>query len=66
MLRYLGRRLVTMMATLLAISALIFFIIQLPPGDYLSNYIAELQSQGEAVTGEKVEFLKNSMAWIGH
>ena len=47
-----------MMATLLAISALIFFIIQLPPGDYLSNYIAELQSQGEAVTGEKVEFLK--------
>lgn len=58
MLRYLGRRLVTMMATLLAISALIFFIIQLPPGDYLSNYIAELQSQGEAVTGEKVEFLK--------
>ncbi len=58
MLRYLSRRLVTMMATLLAISALIFFIIQLPPGDYLSNYIAELQSQGEAVTGEKVEFLK--------
>ncbi|MFZ1414747.1 MAG: ABC transporter permease [Defluviicoccus sp.] len=58
MIRYLCRRLVTMIATLLAISAFIFFIIQLPPGDYLSNYIAELQSQGEAVTGEKVEFLK--------
>lgn len=58
MVRYLVRRLMTMMATLLAISALIFFIIQLPPGDYLSNYIAELQSQGEAVAGEKVEFLR--------
>lgn len=58
MIRYLCRRLVTMIATLLAISAFIFFIIQLPPGDYLSNYISELQSQGEAVTGEKVEFLK--------
>lgn len=76
MLLYLGRRLATMLVTLLAISALVFAIIQLPPGDYLSNYIAELQSQGQAVTGEKVEFLKKQygldrslaeqyLTWVG-
>ena len=34
LLRYLLRRLVTMALTLLVISALVFFIIKLPPGDY--------------------------------
>ncbi|MCG8509385.1 MAG: ABC transporter permease, partial [Rhodospirillales bacterium] len=33
-------------------------IIQLPPGDFLSNQIAELQSQGEMVPTEKIEFLR--------
>ncbi len=42
LLRYLLRRLVTMVLTLVAISALVFFIIKLPPGDYLTNQIAEL------------------------
>jgi peptide/nickel transport system permease protein len=59
MLQYLVRRLLTMLLTLLAISALIFAIIQLPPGDYLSNYIAELQSQGENVAQEKIEYLRS-------
>ncbi len=49
MFGYLIHRLLIMIPTLLAISALVFIIIQLPPGDYLSTYIAELQSQGEAV-----------------
>ncbi|MDE0924125.1 MAG: ABC transporter permease, partial [Aurantimonas coralicida] len=47
MIRYLAGRLVTMAWTLLAISVLVFVIIQLPPGDYLTSYIAEIQSQGE-------------------
>ena len=29
------------------ISALVFFIIKLPPGDFLTNQIAELQAQGD-------------------
>jgi peptide/nickel transport system permease protein len=58
MLTYLARRLLTMMLTLLAISALVFMIIQLPPGDYLSSYIAELEAQGEMVPREKIEFLR--------
>jgi peptide/nickel transport system permease protein len=47
-----------MVPTLLAISAIVFTIIQLPPGDYLSTLIAELQSQGEAASLERIEFLR--------
>jgi peptide/nickel transport system permease protein len=52
------RRLVLMIPTLLAISLITFIIIQLPPGDYLTTYIAELQSQGEAVDEAKIAFLR--------
>jgi peptide/nickel transport system permease protein len=56
--RFLGWRLVTMAATLLVISLLVFVIIQLPPGDYLSSYIAELRAEGETNFEEKVAFLR--------
>lgn len=58
MLAYIVRRLVLMIPTLLAISLITFIIIQLPPGDYLTTYIAELQSQGEAVDEAKIAFLR--------
>ena len=58
MLQFLFRRVVTMLLTLLVISALVFIIIQLPPGDFLTTYIDELQSQGEAVDPAKIEFLR--------
>lgn len=48
MISYLLQRLGTMVLTLVAISVLVFVIINLPPGDYLSNRIAEMQSSGEA------------------
>jgi len=58
MLHYLLRRLLTMATTLVAISVLVFVIIQLPPGDYLTSYIAEIQAQGEDVEAEKIQFLR--------
>src|SRR3954469_23257368 len=58
MLGYLVHRILIMIPTLIAISIIIFVIIQLPPGDYFSTYIAELQSQGEAVDLQKIAFLK--------
>ncbi|MBP0617381.1 ABC transporter permease [Jiella mangrovi] len=58
MIRYLGNRLMTMVLTLAAISVLVFAIIQLPPGDYLTSYIAEIQAQGEQVTADKIQFLR--------
>ncbi|MBI3506221.1 MAG: ABC transporter permease [Proteobacteria bacterium] len=58
MFAYLVRRVLVMVPTLLAISAIVFTIIQLPPGDYLSTLIAELQAQGEGASLERIEFLR--------
>ncbi len=59
MFGYLIHRALIMIPTLFAISVLIFVIIQLPPGDYLSSLVAELQSQGEAADQEKIAFLRS-------
>lgn len=48
MFGYIARRLLVMIPTMLVISALVFIIIQLPPGDYLTTLINELQAQGES------------------
>src|SRR3982751_478904 len=58
MLRYTLHRLLIMIPTLLVISFVTFAIIKLPPGDFLSNEIAELKSQGDRAALEKVEFLR--------
>ncbi len=58
MLRYTLRRILIMIPTLLVISFVTFVIIQLPPGDFLSNQIAELKSQGDSAAFEKAEFLR--------
>ena len=52
------RRLAVMVPTLFVISVLTFVIIQLPPGDYLSTLVSELQAQGETVDQEKLDFLR--------
>jgi len=48
MVQYIIRRLVLLIPTLFAISIVSFAIIQLPPGDFLTSYEAQLASQGEA------------------
>ena len=58
MLRYTIHRVLIMIPTLLVISFITFAIIKLPPGDFLSNQIAELKSQGDAAALEKVDFLR--------
>src|SRR5438094_993839 len=58
MLSYIVHRILIMIPTLLAISIVIFTIINLPPGDYFTTYIAELQSSGEAADLAKINFLK--------
>ena len=60
MFGYLVRRVLVMIPTLLVISALVFVIIQLPEGDYLTTYIAELEAQGEDVSVEKIKFLRQT------
>ena len=75
MLTYIAHRFLVMIPTLLGISLLTFIIIQLPPGDYLTTYMAELEAQGEAAD-EKIEFLRQTygldqpmwkqyLVWVG-
>lgn len=57
MLRYVLRRCLTMMGTLIVISALIFLIINLPEGNFLTNRIRELMATGEEGSIAKARFL---------
>ena len=45
MLQYLSRRVLFMIPTLFAISVVSFILIQLPPGDFLTTYAANLSAQ---------------------
>ena len=47
MLRYVVRRILLMIPTLFVISALVYFIIDLPPGDCVTSQIDELLSRGD-------------------
>ena len=58
MLRYVLWRITVMVPTLLIISALVFTIIELPPGDYFESYIADLAAQGEDVDLQEIEQLR--------
>lgn len=49
MLKFLARRIMLMIPTLLVVSIVSFIIIQLPPGDWLTSYIARLTMSGETV-----------------
>ena len=62
MIRYLARRFATMGVTLVVISALVFLIINLPPGNYISNQIAEMRSTGQAAGIAKAEMMMREYA----
>jgi len=49
MLSYIARRVLYMIPTFLVISVISFTLIQLPPGDYLTSYIAQLRATNESV-----------------
>lgn len=53
------RRLVIMVPTLLAISLVVFTIIEAPPGDYLSAKIMLLESQGERANIQQITQMRS-------
>lgn len=57
MLRYIGRRLLILIPTMVAISMVTFVVIQLPPGDYLTTLTAQRAATGEAVSGGELDRL---------
>jgi peptide/nickel transport system permease protein len=58
MLNYIVHRCVLATITLFFISVLAFIIIQLPPGDYVTNYISRLEQQGEIWADEEAAGLR--------
>lgn len=58
MLTYIIRRILIMIPTLFLISVVSFCIIQLPPGDYLTSLIAQMQETGEQVDRDRIESLR--------
>ncbi len=58
MLAYIGRRALLAVFTVWAISVLSFTIIQLPPGDYVTSYIAQMASMGSVVSDEEAQALR--------
>ncbi|MEM9197639.1 MAG: ABC transporter permease [Pseudomonadota bacterium] len=76
MLAFILRRCVTMVWTLLVVSILVFIIVNLPPGDILTNQINQLMASGEESSVAQAQFLaqqysldqplwKQYVIWIG-
>jgi peptide/nickel transport system permease protein len=68
-LSYVVRRLLLAVLTTWAISVLAFVIIQLPPGDYITSYIAQMTASGTVVSQEAADALReqyglNKPVWV--
>jgi peptide/nickel transport system permease protein len=77
MLSYIINRVIRMVPQIFLISVLAFIIIQLPPGDYLTQYVQNREASGASVTQEEIARLKNTygldkpvyqqyLKWIGN
>lgn len=55
MLAYIGRRLIYSFIMLLLVSFVSFLIIELPPGDYLTQKLEELQARGDRSAENRIE-----------
>lgn len=56
--RYLGKRLFLAAVTMFLISFVVFFIIQLPPGDFVDTLVTNMIAEGEVVTEQEVARLR--------
>ena len=58
MLGYILRRVLFMIPTLFIISVISFVIIQLPPGDFLTTYAAQMSAMGESIDRTALDALE--------
>ena len=77
MANFLWRRLLWAIPTLIVVSFISFIIIQLPPGDYVTAYAAELRNSGEYITAAQEDAIRTQLGlndpilvqyvrWIGN
>ena len=58
MAKFIVKKIGIMFLTVLLISFAVFYIITLPPGDFLTNYIGRLTAAGESVDPVMIENLR--------
>ena len=58
MTRFILQRLVLLPVLLFFFSVLVFAIVQAPPGDFLTSYVATLASSGSSISAEHIEALR--------
>ncbi|MAM11500.1 MAG: ABC transporter permease [Rhizobiaceae bacterium] len=77
MANFLWRRILWAIPTLIVVSFISFIIIQLPPGDYVTAYAAELRNSGEYITAAQEDAIRTQLGlndpilvqyvrWIGN
>lgn len=58
--KYIGKRLIVAVITLLMITFVVFAVIQLPPGDYVDAVVAKMISEGEQVSETEIHELREA------
>ena len=58
MIRFLANRVLWMIPTLMLVSLVSFFVIELPPGDYVTRYISNLEASGRPTSAETAAKLR--------
>lgn len=58
MIRFLIKRLISLIVTLFAVSMVAFAIIQLPPGDFLTSYLTNLAADGQTTSQDMVDRMR--------
>ena len=59
MIGFIVQRVLLMIPTLVVVSIISFLIMQAPPGDYLTSYLANLSATGETVDQSEIDALRN-------
>jgi peptide/nickel transport system permease protein len=59
MLAFVGRRLLYMIPTLIAISIVSFILIQLPPGDFVTSLAAQMSQMGDTIDPNTLALLRH-------
>lgn len=62
MAKFVLKKLCTMAITVILISIAVFYIITLPPGDFLTNYVGRILAAGERVDQTMVDSLRETYA----
>ncbi|WP_372634214.1 ABC transporter permease [Cohnella sp.] len=61
MLQYSIKRILMAIPVVVFISFIVFYIIQLPPGDYVSSYSAQMTAAGEVMTQEDMDQMRANL-----